>query len=127
MANAITRPSLQINGIYIGIVPNSLTSIRGAGTVEVKAQSFGSTVRPVFEPNQEMAIGHITFMIYPITDDIDQIRAFQDAGSTLTVIYTDPDSGEQRTMVPASITNDPNYELGADKTITVEVKGAQIV
>jgi hypothetical protein len=63
MANSITRPTVIIQGIYIGIVPNSLTVKRGFGTTVVKAMSFGATVLPVFEPNQEEAVGEITFSI----------------------------------------------------------------
>jgi len=127
MANAITIPSVQVNGQYLGIVPNSLKVIRGKGTTEVKAQSFGSSVQPVFETNQEEAIGHITVQVYPTDTTINQIRQFQDLGSTLRVDIIDPESGTPRSMRPAVVCNDPNLELGADQTITVEFKGSAVV
>lgn len=127
MANAITIPAVQVNGDYLGVVPNSVKYIRGKGTVEVKSQSFGSSVQPVFETNQEMAYGHVTLEVYPTQTSLDQIREFQDLGSTLRVDLTDPISGEPRSMRPATLCNDPDLELGADKTITVEFKGAAVV
>ena len=127
MANAITIPSVLVNGEYLGIVPNSLKVIRGKGTTEVKAQSFGSVSQPVFEINQEEAIGHITLEVYPTEDSINQIRIYQDLGPLLDVQFTDPLTNTPRSMAPAVLSNDPNLELGADQTITIEFKGASVV
>ena len=127
MANAITIPSIQVNGQYLGIVPNSLKVIRGRGTTDVKAQSSGATVEPVFESNQEEAIGHITVQVYPTQTNIDKIRLYQDLGSTLRIGIIDPISGSSLTMSQGTIFNDPNLELGADQTISVEFKGAALV
>lgn len=127
MANAITIPAVQVNGIYMGVVPNSVHYIRGKGTVDVKAQSFGASVQPVFEINQTEAYGHLVFEVYPTSTSIDQIREFQDLGSTLRVDLTDPISGEPKSMRPATLCNDPDLNVGADKTITVEFKGAAVV
>lgn len=127
MANAITIPAMSINGTYIPIVPNSLGFIRGKGTTEVKAQSIGASVQPVFQKNLMEAYGHVTFEIYPTEESIELINLFQDAGSTLRVDFTDPTTDTTYNMSQASICNDPNLELGADKTISVEIKGSVIV
>ena len=127
MANAITIPSFLINGEIFPIIPNSLKVIRGKGTVEVKAQSLGSVSEPVFEINQEEAIGHITGEVYPTEDAVNKIQNYQDLGPTLDIQFSDPLTQILRTMAPAVLSNDPNLELGADQSITVEFKGAPIV
>ena len=125
MANAITTPSLQINGQYLPIVPNSLSVRRGIGTVDVKAQSNGGSVEPVFQTNQEDAIGYVTFMLEPTDDNINAIAIAQDNNPNNTVQITE--NNFTRTMANAAVCNDPDLNLGADKNITVEMKGDQVV
>ena len=124
MANAITIPSLQGNGVIIEIVPNSLVIRRGFGTTDVKAQSSGSTVTSVFQKNQENAVGYLTFDIYSTQESIDQIRTLQDNNPNNTMQITQ--DGFSRTMPQAAVSNDPDLGLGADKTISVEMMGDQI-
>lgn len=126
MANAITIPAMAINGNYIPLVPNSLEFVRGKGTTEVHAQSIGAAVEPVFQKNLMEAYGHVTFEIYPTEEAIELINLFQDAGSTLRVDFTDPTTDTTYNMSQATICNDPNLQLGADKTISVEIKGKTI-
>jgi len=121
MANAITTPSLQINGNYIPIVPNSLTYTRGVGTVTVESQSIGGTVETVYKKDQTKAVGQLTFIVEPIDTNINFIRSFQDSSPDNVVQFTE--EGFTRTMSTAAITNDPTIELGSDKNITVEMAG----
>ena len=125
MANAINTPQLQINGIYIQIVPNSLQVTRGIGVRSVKAQANGSVTEPVFEDDKTEAVGKIEFAIFNTTTNISQIQIFQDRFQNNKVQITQDDYSTS--MPTATVTVDPNYELGADKTTTVTMMGSPAV
>ena len=124
-SSAITIPSLQINGLYVSIVPNSLSIRRGFGTTTVDAESIGSTVTTVFKKDQTKAVGYVTFMIEPTDDNISQMQVIQDNNPNNVVQITQ--NNFSRTMPAAAITNDFDENLGADKNITIEMSGDQIV
>lgn len=123
MPNAITIPSLVINGIPIPIMPNTLEIIRGKGTTQVKARSYGTVTESVFEKDQTEAISHLKFSVEPVDDMLDLINQFQDFGPTLDVQVYDVTTGFSGSIKTAVICNDPSNNLGADKTIDVEIKG----
>lgn len=125
MAQAITIPQLQVNGVYIPIVPNSLIVRRGKGTRVVKAQANGSYTEPVYQQDLTEAVGEVQFSIYPVSDVINQMQIIQDNYDNNVVQVTATDYSV--TLASASITNDPNYELGADKTIAITMMGAEAV
>ena len=125
MANAITIPALQINGVYIDIEPNSLMFKEGFGTTTVKAQSIGGTTTAVFGLDQTDAVGSLTFVVEPTQSNIEQIQAIQNNNPNNTVQFTQ--GTFLKTMPKGAIINDPEYTLGADKNFTVEMKGDKIV
>ena len=124
MANAITIPSLQVNGVYWAIVPNSFSYRRGVGTVDVKAEVVGGVATPVFQVNKTGAVGYITFMMEPTDTNLSQVDVAQDNSPNNTVQFTQ--DGFTKTMPTAAITADPDRALGADKNFTVEFEGAEI-
>lgn len=120
-SNAITTPSVRLNGNYIPIVPNSLGYKRGAGTYTVEAQSLGPTVETVYKKDQTAAVGHVTFVVEPIQAIIEQVRTAQNNNPNNRLQFVQ--NGFTRTMPTSAITNDPDLNLGADKNITIEMMG----
>ncbi len=128
MANAITDPRLEINGIAIQIVPNTLFYKRGRGEVKVKAASLGGNVTvPIFETDKTTAVGELQFQIFPTDESIAQLQSFQDSGNNNTISLTDTNNFVKTANNMKVATTDPEIKVGSDQTIEVICMGGNMV
>lgn len=126
MTNALANPTVQVNDQTISILPNTLTFKRGAGDVNVRAQSAGGdSVEAVITENAETKIGSVKFSLSLTDTNLSYVDTWQQntfaGGNTIRI------SG--RTLqTPFSFVNmhvvtDPEYSVGADGTVEVEFMG----
>ena len=128
MANAITDPRLEINGIAIQVVPNTIFYKRGVGEVKVKAASLGADVTvPIFETDKTTAVGELQFQIFPTNELIAQIQSFQDSGNNNTISLTDTNNFVKTANNQKIATTDPEIKVGADQTIEIICMGGNFV
>lgn len=123
--SGLTDPIVQINGIVLKTVPNSIELVRGVGKVDVKAATLGGgTTIPVFLTDKTDAVGSFSFHIYPTVSDIELVQQLQDAGNNNVVTIIDRDSGFSLSSPAIKVAcDDPNLKLGADQTIEVKCMG----
>lgn len=126
MPNAITSPTVEINGQYIPIQPESLVYRVGTGTTTSVAQSIGQSVETVHKPNLSEAYGYVAFKTENVTDNISLINEFKSNGSENTVIFYDVATGFTGTMTNSKIMNEIERTLSSDGDGTVEFCGNQI-
>lgn len=126
MANALSNPTIEINDQVIAILPNTLSYKRGAGDVNVRAQSAGGdSVEAVITENAETKIGMVKFSLTITDTNQAYIQTWQEnkfnGGNTIRI--------SSRTMTtPLSFTNmnvvtDPEFSVGADGSVDVEFMG----
>ena len=125
MADAITTPGLEVNGAVFPIVPNSLTTKKGTGTVTCVAQSIGGgATEVVHKKDVSAAVSYLTVKFEITTTAVKLVQSFLAEGSTNTLIYTDPLTGFRGSVSNASVINEVEYEMGVDGTGTLEFCGA---
>jgi len=126
MANAITLPALQINGINFSIVPNSLEVTQGFGTSKIKAQSAGGgSVTSVLFDDGSTKLGNVKFKIYSTDDNINNMITVKNNSNNNTVLISEDDF--TKTMTNSAIINDPALMLGVDGEIDIEMEGDVVV
>lgn len=128
MANAITDPRLEIDGVAWQVVPNTFWYKRGRGEVKVKAASLGANVVvPIFENDKTSAVGEFQFQIFPTAESIALLQSSQDGGNTHVASFTDNENFIKTANNIAVATTDPEIKLGSDQTIEVICMGGNVV
>lgn len=126
MSNALSNPTIQVNDQTISILPNTLSYKRGAGDINVRAQSAGgNSIEAVVTENAETKISMVKFSLTVTDTNMNAVDEWQrnsfSGGNTIRI------SG--RTLsTPLSFTNmhvsgDPEFSVGADGTVEVEFMG----
>ncbi len=126
MANALSNPVVQVNDQTISIIPNSLSYKRGAGDVNVRAQSAGGdSVEAVITENAETKLGMVKFTLSVTDTNMEYVQTWHDnkfnGGNTIRI--------SSRTIsTPLSFTNmnittEPEFSVGADGSVEVEFMG----
>ena len=126
MANALSNPTVQMNDDTISIVPNSLSYVRGKGDVNVRAQSSGGGgATTVSTENAETKVSMVKFSLFLTDANRTLIETWQEnrynGGNTIRF-------SERGSTIPLSfsnmnVTTDPDYSVGADGSVEVELKG----
>ena len=122
MANALSNPTVEINDQVISIIPNTLSYKRGAGDVNVRAQSAGGdSVEAVITENAETKIGMVKFSLAVTDANQEYVRTWQEnkfnGGNTVRVMNT------PLSFTNMNVTSDPEFSIGADGTVEVEFLG----
>tara|TARA_R110000850_G_scaffold60400_6_gene138679 strand:+ start:101 stop:490 length:390 start_codon:yes stop_codon:yes gene_type:complete len=126
MANALSNPTVEINDQVISIIPNTLSYKRGAGDVNVRAQSAGGdSVEAVITENAETKIGMVKFSLAVTDANQEYVRTWQEnkfnGGNTVRIssrVMNTPLS-----FTNMNVTSDPEFSIGADGTVEVEFLG----
>ena len=126
MANALSNPTVEINDQVIAIIPNTLSYKRGAGDVNVRAQSAGGdSVQAVITENAETKIGMVKFSLAVTDANQEYVRTWQEnkfnGGNTVRIssrVMNTPLS-----FTNMNVTSDPEFSIGADGTVEVEFLG----
>ncbi len=126
MPNAIISPSMEINGKFIAIQPESVVYRKGTGTTTSVAQSVGQSVETVHKPNLSEAYGYVSFKTENTTDNLSLINEFRNNGANNTVIFSDVVTNFSGKMTNAKVMNEIERTLSSDGDGTVEFCGNQI-
>lgn len=131
MTQALANPVVRINDETISIVPNTFNPTLGGGEINVRAASAGgNSIDPVHTANAETKISTWMFEIYSTPANIRNIKGWQNGigQNTVAGIETLGDGTSiSLSLTQASLVNDPELNLSADGTISLEFKGAQTV
>ena len=127
MTDAVISPSIEINGQFIPIMPESTMYRKGTGTVTCVAQSIGrGTLETVHKRNLTEAYGYLTFRVENTTANMQLINQFRSAGSSLDVIWLDEETNFNATMTNAQIVNEVERTLSSDGDASIEICGDQV-
>jgi len=129
MARILSKPQVDINGIVIFIVPNSLKVMYGFGTKSLKAQSGGGdSTNIVTSHNVEERVGQITFEVFSEEENVQRVLDLMDSNDNidLDVSFSEPNVNISGTMKDASIVNDPEHGYSADGKLELQIHGGKI-
>ena len=129
MRRILSKPQVDINGIVIYIVPNTLKVVWGYGTKSIKAQSAGGdSTNIVTSHSVEERVGQITFDVFSEEDNVQRVLDLMDSNDNtdLDVSFSEPNVDISGTMKNASIVNDPEHGYSADGKLEIQIKGAKI-
>lgn len=122
---SISTPTVIINNISYGIVPNSFSFTEGFGEQTVRAQSAGGgSVAQVYSDNAEMKFSTVKFSMFNINLNIERIREWKANRNENVIEVIDSTSNFARTFKAAALTSDYEVSLSADGTIDLEWKSA---
>lgn len=131
MVQSLSNPAVRINDDTIAIVPNTFNPTLGGGEVNVRsASSGGNSIESVHTSNAETKISTWTFEIYPTPENIRNVSGWQNAIGQNTVAAIETlgnGTSISLSLTGASLANDPELNLSADGTISLEFKGNQTV
>lgn len=121
--NALSVPGIVVNDVPIGIVPNSYTSVRGKGTITVRAESAGGgAAKSVHTENAEDKVGKMKFDVYN-TDENKALFVKLKAGIGSNTITASQDGMKPESGQNMSLVNDPDWEGSPDGVVTFEFEG----
>ncbi len=129
---AIAAPTIVINNVAVGIVPNSCKYTRGAGTSSQRTESGGGgSVVLVYSKNVATFISKVNFSMFPTDDNIALIENWKDNdnNNAISITGTVANTGQpfSKNFSNAAMTTDPDTALGADTVIELEFMGATAV
>lgn len=127
-SRAISTPSVIINNIPIGIVPNSLKYTEGLGEQIMRTQSAGGgSVDVVYSLDAESLMSTVSFELINTNENIDLARLWKTNENNNAISFVDSRTGFTRNFANMALTSNYEVNLGADTTISVEFKGDRAV
>lgn len=123
---SIANPVVTVNGASVAVVPNSTKFDEGKPKKNIRAAAVGSLVTQDFSQDIEEAFSKFSFTLLPSAANINLVKSWQDLNNTNLVTITGTElvlgAGQQliRTFNNATVTNQPEINLGADGVIEVE-------
>jgi hypothetical protein len=123
----LSNITLQVNGVVVPYVPNTLTSVNGRGERKIMTLTGGgASLKHVFSEDITTRMGKISFQVVSTAFDIQNVNAWQDNGFRNVVVLSDAETGYSLTMQKATIVNDPEFSYSADGVISVEFQGTPL-
>ena len=127
----ISTPTIQVNGDTVGIVPNSFKYKPGDGEIKVRAASTGGgSTRAVHTQDAEMMYSVAEFSMHTTKANIDLARLWKSrvAGNTIRASHKGGVGTNSFTenFAYMSVTNELDFEAGADGTFKIEVAGDRV-
>ena len=125
----LTNPQLEVNGLSVDIVPNSLSFTEGIGEQTVKAQSAGGdSVSSVFFENAESKISMLKFEVYATDIKIALARIWKTSKNNNICTWSGgSNSDTQRVLQFAALTNDYEVELKNEGILSLEFQGEAVI
>lgn len=132
MANGdrgLTNPQVEVNGLSVDIVPNSLSYTEGGGEQTVKAQSSGGDkVSSVFFENAETKLSMLKFEVYATDVNVALARIWKfNKNDNFISVTGGSQSNTQRILQFAALTNDYEVELKNEGVISIEFHGEAVI
>lgn len=121
----LTNPQLEVNGLSVEIVPNSLVFDEGLGEQTVKAQSAGGgAASSVFFGNAETLISMLKFEVYVTDKKIDLALIWKTNENFNILTWTGGrNSNTQRALKNAALTNNYEVEMKNEGVMSLEFHG----
>lgn len=122
----LANPTVEVNDRVIEIKPNSLKLKDGAGDITVRNQSAGGDAGTrIITEDAESKTGKVTFELITETTNIGLTQGWlrqsrQGAGN---VIRITGEGGFSRAFRNMRITEEPEYDIGADGSYEVMFEG----
>lgn len=121
---AISTPSLIINNLPVGIVPNSLKYTEGLGEQSMRTQSAGGgSVQVVYSTNAESFMSKISFQLINTAENMELAKRWKTNLNQNAISVIDQYTAFTRNFANMALTNDYELELGADGVISLEFMG----
>lgn len=121
---AISTPSLIINNLPVGILPNSLKMTEGLGEQTVRTQSAGGgSVQTVYSMNAESLMSKVQFSLINTAENMNSARSWKVNLNANVITVIDSATGFTRNFANMALTNDYEVEFGADGVIALEFMG----
>jgi len=118
----LANPTVQVNDVTIGIVPNSVSYKSGKGDRNVRAESAGGdSVDVVVTENAETKVSMVKFKLYNTKSNDEKLRGWQTNADGNTIQLSDGDF--VRSFASMYVTSDPEIAVGADGEIEIEFMG----
>ncbi len=122
MSIGLANPQVEVNGLSVAIVPNSLSFTGGGGEQTVKSQSAGGeSVEQVFFDNAESKFSMVKFDLYSTDDNIANARIWKfNLDNSAISITGGPGSNTHRVFNQAALTNDYEVNLKNEGIFSLE-------
>lgn len=121
---ALVNPQLLVNNIAIPYVPNSLKFDLGLGEQDVKATAGGGgTAETVYFNNVEANVGMVSFEMYSTDVSVELHEDWKSLGDGNGIEIVG-EGGVTVTYQRMAQTSKVEIEVGNDKMVTFEFKGA---
>ena len=122
MSFLLANPQVEVNGLSVAIVPNSLSFTGGGGEQTVKSQSSGgASVEQVFSDNAESKFSMVKFDLYSTDENISNARIWKFNLDNNTISVTGgPNSDTHRIFNEGALTNDYEVNLKNEGIFSLE-------
>lgn len=121
---AISTPSIVVNNVPVGILPNSFKYTEGLGEQTMRTQSAGGgSVDIVYSTNAESLMSKVTFSMLNTAQNINLIKGWKTNTNKNAISVADQLSGFTRNFSNMALVSNYEVELGADGTIALEFMG----
>jgi len=125
MGTGLANPQVEVNGLAVAIIPNSLSYDEGIGEQSVKTQSAGgSSVENVFFDNAETKFSMVKFDVYNTDKNIENARIWKTSRDGNRIEITGgPGSELHRNFAQMALTNNYEVNLKNEGSISLEFHG----
>lgn len=123
----LSNLTLQVNGVVVAYIPNTLTSTNGKGERKlITLTGGGNSLKHVFSEDITTRMGKISFQVPATAFDIQNVSNWQNNGFANVIVISDAETGYSLTMQRATMVNDPEFAYNADGIISVEFQGTPL-
>lgn len=125
----LANPQLEVNGLSVEIVPNTLSFDEGGGEQTVKSQSAGGdSVSSVFWENAETKLSMLKFEIFSTDKNIANARIWKFNKNANFLTWSGGNkSNTQRILQFAALTNNYEVNLKNEGTLSLEFHGEAVI
>lgn len=121
---ALANVGLQVNGVTVGYLPNTLTITAGNGNRTLRSLTGGgNSLKHVYSEDITTKVSKVTFQLPATAFDIQNIRNWQNNGFNNVIVLSDQSTNFSLTVQKATLINDPDISFSQDSSITVEFQG----
>lgn len=122
MAKNLANPTLVVNNQAVFVIPNSISFRDGTGEQTVSVQAAGNTVQTVYSKNLESNMSFLKFSLSNTPENIELANTWKSLENANAATLTG-NGGFSRSFNNLAVTNDVEFNLGADVTIDIEMMG----
>jgi hypothetical protein len=123
----LSNLAIQVNGVAVRYIPNTLTTRDGGGERKVMAYTAGgNSVSYGYAEDITTRKGFISFQIAVQEFDIQNLKNWKANKFSNSIVLSDAEIGYSVTMQQACLINQPEISYNADGVISVEFEGTPL-